>query len=79
MNDLTPRDKDPNCLVEIIELKWLLAAHGVHLHVEHLQADSEYARATLDRAAKVPSLAVREVAARLRACLATAAAAAAAA
>ena len=79
MNDISPRDNDPNCLVEIIELKWLLAAHGVHLHVEQLQADCEYARATLDRAAAVPSRAVRETAARLRHCLASAASAASAA
>jgi len=58
-----------NCLVEIIELKWLLTGHGVHVHVERLQNDPEYARRTLDRAAAVPNAALREAAARLRLCL----------
>ncbi len=34
-------------LVEIIELKWLLAGHGVHIHVERLQRDPVYAREKL--------------------------------
>jgi hypothetical protein len=55
-----------SCLVEIIELKWLLAAHGLHIHVEQLQHDPEYARRTLDRAATTASPVLREVAARLR-------------
>ena len=58
-----------NCLVEIIELKWLLTGHGVHVHVERLQNDPEYARRTLDRAAATPNAALRQVAARLRLCL----------
>lgn len=53
-------------LVQIVELKWLLAGHGVHLHVERLQTDAGYARATLDRAAATPSAALRAAAARLR-------------
>jgi hypothetical protein len=55
-----------SCLVEIIELKWLLAAHGLRIHVEQLQHDPEYARHTLDRAAATASPVLREVAARLR-------------
>jgi hypothetical protein len=54
------------CLVEIIELKWLLRGHGVHVHVERLQADPEYARHMLDCAASAPNAALREAAARLR-------------
>jgi hypothetical protein len=66
---LTHDDKAAACLVAIIELKWLLAGHGVHIHVERLQHDREYARHTLDRAETVPSTALREAALRLRRCL----------
>lgn len=55
-----------SCLVEIIELKWLLAGHGVKVHVERMQTDREYAKDTLDRAAATPNAALREAAARLR-------------
>ncbi|KPF60841.1 hypothetical protein D621_01810 [beta proteobacterium AAP51] len=57
------------CLVEIIELKWLLRGHGVHVHVERLQSDREYARETLDAAAALPNAALRAAAQRLRVCL----------
>jgi hypothetical protein len=66
---LGPSPSESRHLVEIIELKWLLAGHGIHVHVEQLQSDPEYARRTLDRAAAVPNAALREVAARLRSCL----------
>jgi hypothetical protein len=56
-------------LVEIIELKWLLAGHGIRLHVERLQNDREYAREVLDRAAGTPNAALREAALKLRLCL----------
>lgn len=59
-------DMDSVTLVEIIELKWLLAGQGVHLHVERLQQDPQYARETLARAAASPSAPLRETAARLR-------------
>ncbi len=55
-----------SCLVDIIELKWLLAGHGMRIHVERLQHDPEYARRTLDCAAGAASPVLREVAARLR-------------
>lgn len=58
-----------SCLVEIIELKWLLRGYGVDVHVERLQGDPEYARHTLDHAAATPNAALREAAARLRRCL----------
>lgn len=54
-----------DCLVAIIELKWLLTGHGIHVHVEQLQNDPEYARRLLDRAAATPNAALREAAARL--------------
>jgi predicted metal-dependent phosphoesterase TrpH len=69
MNTATPGTKAKSCLVEIIELKWLLTGHGVHVHVERLQSDAEYARRTLDRADALPNAALREAAARLRLCL----------
>lgn len=53
-------------LVAIIEFKWLLAGHGIHMHVEQLQNDPEYARRLLDRAAAAPSAVLREAAGRLR-------------
>jgi hypothetical protein len=57
-------------LVEIIDLKWLLAGIGVHLHVERMLADPAYARRALDHAAASDSPALRTVAARLRSRLA---------
>lgn len=53
-------------LVEVVELKWLLAGQGVHLHVERLQGDLAYAHATLDRAEACAEPAARSAAARLR-------------
>ena len=60
-------ESDSRALVEIIELKWLLAGEGFHLHVERLQTDREYARQTLHRAGQSPNAALRETALRLRA------------
>lgn len=53
-------------LVEIIELKWLLAGHGIRLHVERLQTDPEYARRLLAQALVTPNAALRAAAERLR-------------
>ncbi|MDO9073269.1 MAG: hypothetical protein Q7U73_08375 [Rubrivivax sp.] len=64
MNTLSP--VSAVCLVEIIELKWLLRGYGIDVHVERLQSDAEYARRTLDHAAATPNAALREAAARLR-------------
>lgn len=58
---------DSTCLVEIIELKWLLAGHGVRLHVEMLQQDGEYARHILDHAASLDEPALQHVARKVRA------------
>jgi hypothetical protein len=53
-------------LVEVIELKWLLAGQGVHVHVERLQREPGYADATLAAAESSAEPALRAVAARLR-------------
>lgn len=66
MNATAQNTRECRCLVEIIELKWLLSAHGVPVHVERLQADRQYALATLDRADALPGAGVRGAAARLR-------------
>lgn len=59
-------------LVEIIELKWLLAGHGVHIHVERLQHDPVYAREKLAVAVASGQPALRAAAQRLLARLAPA-------
>jgi hypothetical protein len=53
-------------LVEIVELKWLLAGEGLHLHVERLQADPEYARRILAAAEASSNQALRAAADRVR-------------
>ncbi len=53
-------------LVEIIELKWLLAGVGVRLHVERLQQEPDYARQALAAAAASPHGVVRALALRLQ-------------
>ena len=53
-------------LLEIIELKWLLAGHGVRLHVERLQADRAYAQQVLALAAASSNGALRAAAVRLQ-------------
>lgn len=56
----------PGTLVEIIDLKWLLACEGMHLHVERLQADPAYATQVLALADASPHEAVRHAAERVR-------------
>ncbi len=53
-------------LVSVIELKWLLAGQGCHLHVERMLHDAAYAREALDQAAQSPHAALRTAARRLR-------------
>ncbi|MBE0550323.1 MAG: hypothetical protein IH627_22210 [Rubrivivax sp.] len=72
MNAATTVESDSLALVEIIELKWLLAGEGFRLHVERLQTDRDYARQVLHRAELSANPALRETAARLRARLALA-------
>lgn len=69
MKPSSPSTLPSTCLVEIIELKWLLAGHGIHVHVERLQTDPEYARHMLDSADATPSSVLRSAATRLRGCL----------
>ena len=59
-------------LLEIIDLKWLLASEGLHLHVEHLQYDPVYAARILELAAASPNDALRAAAERVRGRLAAA-------
>jgi predicted DNA-binding protein (UPF0251 family) len=54
-------------LVDIVELKWMLAGEGVHVHVEKLQSDPEYARECLQAAERSDNATVRQVASKLRA------------
>jgi hypothetical protein len=54
-------------LVDIVELKWMLAGEGVHVHVERLQSDPDYARECLMAAERSGNATVRRVASKLRA------------
>lgn len=63
---------DPPSLVDIIELKWLLAGVGIHIHVERLMNDPAYALHALTEAETCDSLSARAAAARLRQRLITA-------
>lgn len=65
MNAFSNDESGPLRLVDIIDLKWLLAREGVHLHVERLQTDPAYARELLQRAAGSPNEALRTAARRL--------------
>jgi hypothetical protein len=67
MNTLMARKAEISPLVEVIELKWLLIGEGLHLHVEHMLSDPEYARRALDQAAASASPSLRAAAARVRA------------
>ncbi|MBL8351569.1 MAG: hypothetical protein JNL87_14820 [Burkholderiaceae bacterium] len=64
----TPEQPAPS-LVEIIDFKWLMAGDGHRVHVEHLQADRDYACACLALAAGSRVKALRDTAARLAASL----------
>jgi hypothetical protein len=66
MNALSHRETDALALVDIIDLKWLLAGEGLHLHVERLQKDPIYARGILCAAAESRNPALCAAAERLR-------------
>lgn len=66
MNALSHRETDALALVDIIDLKWLLAGEGLHLHVERLQNDRGYARGILGAAAESRNPSLRAVAERIR-------------
>lgn len=65
-----PTESLPTPLVEIVELKWLLAGEGVRIHVEHMIDDGAYAARVLSRALESSKPALRVAAERLRARLA---------
>lgn len=54
-------------LVDIVELKWMLAGEGLHVHVEKLQSDPDYAQKCLLAAERSSNATLRQVASRLRA------------
>lgn len=66
MNAISDGDGPSLHLVDIIDLKWLLAREGVHLHVERLQHDTAYARDLLAFAEQSSNQALRGAAVRLR-------------
>lgn len=78
MNALTQAECGCLELVEVIDLKWLLANEGHRIHVERVLADPGYASECLALAETSPSEPVRSVARRLRARLGRAASEAAA-
>jgi predicted DNA-binding protein (UPF0251 family) len=67
MNASTLTEHGALRLVDIVELKWLLAAEGLHVHVEKLQSDPDYAHECLLAAERSTNAAVRQVAGKLRA------------
>lgn len=52
-------------LVDVIDLKWLMAGIGHRVHVERLLADAGYARQCLALASAAPEAEVRAAAARV--------------
>jgi hypothetical protein len=72
MNAIFQAQSQPLELVEIIDLKWLLAREGHRVHVERLQSDPAYALEVLALAAGSPSAALQAAAVRLAARLAAA-------
>ena len=62
----TDAPESPLALVDIIELKWLLAGEGIYIHVEKLQQDAGYAQRALDQASASASPTLRAAALRLR-------------
>ena len=53
-------------LVDVIDLKWLMARDGHHVHVERLLADTLYAQQCLASAAGSKHEAIRNAAQRIR-------------
>lgn len=71
MNALTDPERRALALVDIVDLKWLLAGMGVRLHVERLQADPAYAEQVLAQAADSGHAELQAAALRVRARLCT--------
>lgn len=72
MNVIFRAPSQPLELVDIIDLKWLLAREGHHVHVERLQSDAVYALEVLGLAARSSNAALQAAAVRLSARLAAA-------
>ena len=66
MNAFSQREAHALALVDIVDLKWLLAGEGLHVHVERLQKDTAYARTVLEAAARSRNIALPAVALRVR-------------
>jgi hypothetical protein len=66
MNALPHTERRTLSLVDIIDLKWLLACEGVYLHVERLQREPVYAGEMLAQAERSASGALRQAAERVR-------------
>ena len=66
MNAISHSEQTALQLVDIVELKWMLAGQGLHVHVEKLQSDPVYARECLLAAERSGNATLRQVAARLR-------------
>ena len=62
MNVCTLAEQSALTLVDIVELKWMLAGEGLHVHVEKLQSDPCYARECLLAAERSENATVRQVA-----------------
>ncbi len=67
MNAGSISEQNALSLVDIVELKWMLAGEGLHVHVEKVQSDPGYARECLRAAECSGNATVRQVALKLRA------------
>lgn len=65
MNVIPPLPGQAPNLLDIIDLKWLMAREGHHVHVERLQRDPAYARECIMKAACSTQDAVKLAARRL--------------
>lgn len=65
MNAIHDAERQTLRLVDIIDLKWLLAHEGVHVHVERLQREPAYLQALLRIAAASGNDALRAAGQRL--------------
>ncbi len=70
MNAFQHPERQTLQLVDIIDLKWLMARDGVHVHVERLQRDPVYAGEILAFAKGSANEALRAAAQRLGTALA---------
>ena len=69
MNASSTREHESMALVEIIQLKWLMAHEGRHIHVERMQTDPIYAAEQLSWAEASSNTTLASAAAALRGAL----------